>query len=155
MMVDLYLNKGYGFTKIARTLDEYGYKPRKNEYWSPAAIKNIIENPVNIGKIRWNYRKTVKKLEQGEIVKTRPNATEGYILVDGKHDAIIDEESFNAVLDKRGKNPRLRKSKELTNPYAGILFCGTCGRAMSHKKYKQRKTKTNTISQKHDMQQPS
>lgn len=147
IMVDLYLNKGYGFTKIARALDEYGFKPRKSKHWSPAAIKDIIENPVIIGKIRWNHRKTVKKLSDGEIVKSRPNNKNDCILVDGKHEAIIDEETYNKILDKRGKNPRLRKSEELTNPYAGLLYCGTCGRAMSHKKYKQVKTQTDTISQ--------
>lgn len=144
MMADLYLNKGYGFTKIARALDEMGYKPRKSEKWSPAAIKDIMENPIIIGKIRWNRRKTIKKLCDGEITKIRPKAHD-YILVDGKHEAILDEETYYKILDKRGKNPRLRKSKELTNPYAGLLFCGTCGRAMSHKKYKQRKS--NTISE--------
>ena len=40
-------------------------------------------------------------------------------------------------MERRGKNPCVRKSKELTNPFAGLLFCGTCGHAMSHKKFYQ------------------
>ena len=71
----------------------------------------------------------------GNIIKTRPktkNETD-WIYVQGKHTAIIDEETFRAALDKRGKNPCVKRNCELSNPYAGLLFCGTCGKAMSYK----------------------
>lgn len=132
----LFTVDGYGFTAIARALDEAGVKPRKVSHWSPATLKNILENPVYIGKIRWNYRKTKKIMVNGDIVKTRPNgkSPDDIIYVDGIHEPIIDEATFQAALDRRGKNPCLRKNKELLNPFAGLLFCH-CGRAMSLKIY--------------------
>lgn len=147
LMYHLFINEGYGFTRIARHLDKLSIKPRKTEHWSPAAIKDMIENPVYIGKIRWNWRKTEKVIVDSRIVKTRPkNKDEAqWIFVDGKHEAIIDEETFHAALERRGKNPRIKKGKELKNPYAGLLFCGTCGKSMSYKKFKQYRGKSENV----------
>lgn len=137
LMCHLFLDEGYGFTKIARHLDNLGIKPRKSEHWSPAAIKDMLENPVYVGKIRWNWRRTERKMIDGKIIKQRPkNKNEqDWIYADGKHEAIIDIETHTAILNKRGKNPRIRQSDELRNPFAGLLFCGTCGRAMSYKSF--------------------
>lgn len=137
LMCHLYLDEAMGFTAIAHKLDSLGIRPRKSENWSPAAIKDMLENPVYIGKIRWNWRKTEKKMVDGNIVKFRPKTKDPsqWIYVDGLHPAIIDEATHFAILGKRGKNPCLRRNAELCNPFAGLLFCGTCGRAMSYKGY--------------------
>lgn len=147
LMYHLYVHENYGFTKIARHLDSIGAKPKVSQHWSPAAIKDMIENPVYIGKIRWNWRKTERHMVDGEIVKSRPKTREEaeWIYVDGKHPAIIDEELFQAALDKRGTNIRIRRGKELKNPFAGLLFCGTCGRSMSLKPYSNRRAKDPVI----------
>lgn len=141
LMYHLFVNEGYGFTRIARHLDSLGIKPRKSEHWSPAALKDILENPVYIGKIRWNWRKTEKKMIDGEIVKQRPKTTNpaDWILVDGKHEAIIDEVTYQRALAKRGTAPRIRTGNELRNPFAGLLYCGSCGRAMSYKTFADKK----------------
>lgn len=147
LMYHLFINEGYGFTKIARHLDSIGVKPRKSDNWSPAAIKDMIENPVYIGKVRWNWRKTEKKIVDGKIQKTRPKTKDQsqWIYVDGKHEAIVDEAIYQAALDKRGKNPRITKGAVLQNPFAGLLYCGTCGKAMSLKKYREKRTSTGHI----------
>lgn len=139
IMYHLYLDESYGFKKIANRLDELGFKPRKVDHWSAATIQNILENPVYCGKIQFNRRSTKKKFVDGELVKTRPLVTdpEKVVYVDGKHPALIDEARFRETMERRGKNPCVRKSKELTNPFAGLLYCGTCGHAMSHKKFYQ------------------
>lgn len=136
LMYDLYLNKNYGFTNIAHTLDNLGVKPRKAEHWSPAAIKDILENPVYIGKIRWNWRKSVKVIEDGEFKVTRPKTKDesSWIYVDGKHPAIIDNDTFQAALDKRGKNVRVKSKVKMRNPFSGLVFC-ECGRAMTYRTY--------------------
>lgn len=137
LMCRLYLDEGYGFTRIARYLDNLCIKPRKSDHWSPAAIKDMLENPVYAGKIRWFWRKTEKKLVNGEIVKSRPKTKDekDWIYVDGLHEPIIDMNTHIAILTKRGKNPKLQHNADLVNPFAGLLYCGTCGRAMSYKTY--------------------
>ncbi|MGN0483261.1 MAG: recombinase family protein, partial [Lachnospiraceae bacterium] len=144
MAYHLYVHEGYGFASIAHALDDAGIKPRKSDHWSPASLKDIIENPVYIGKIRWNWRKTEKKMMDGDIVKTRPKTKDPdkWIYVDGLHEPIIDEVTYHAALNRRGKNPCVRKNKELANPFAGLLFC-QCGRSMSLKIYDEKRSKKN------------
>jgi hypothetical protein len=88
-----------------------------------------------IGKVKWNWRQTVPVVEDSEVIKTRPRRGE-YLVFDGKHEAIISEELFQAAQEKRGKNPRNRKTTSIVNPLAGIIYC-KCGRAMQMKHYKQ------------------
>lgn len=148
LMYHLFVKEGYGFTRIARYLDNAGIKPKKANHWSPSAIKDMLENPVYIGKIRWNWRKTEKVMTDGEIIKRRPktkNETD-WIYTDGRHEAIIDEATFYATLDKRGKSPKVKKNKELVNPFAGLLFCA-CGKCMSYKKSVETRSKNHTINE--------
>ena len=119
-----------GTTNIANRLNDLGFKPRKGEYWTNPTIRDMLQNPVYIGKIRWNWRKTVKSFEDGEIKKARPRSeVHDRILVDGKHPAIIDDAMYEAAQALFGSAPKTKAAKELKNPLAGIIRC-ECGKAM-------------------------
>lgn len=138
MMFDLYVNKDMGCTNICKKFDEMGIKPPKGDYWSPAAMTKMLQNIHYIGKVKWNHRKTMTIVEEGEFKKTRPVAKVGeYLIYDGKHEAIIPEELFNAAQAKKGKNTRQKPNTKIRNPFAGLLWC-KCGRAMSLRTYKNR-----------------
>ena len=127
---DLWTKDGIGTTTIANRLNELHIKPRKSEIWSNASVRDMLRNPVYIGKIRWNWRKTIKTYSDGEITASRPKAKkENWILVDGKHEPIISEEVFNASLARFGSLPKNKVATSLKNPFAGILKC-SCGRPM-------------------------
>ena len=136
MIFEMYVNKNMGRTNIASHLDSLGIKPPKGEFWSPPSLKDLLTNVHYIGKVKWNFRKTVTIVEDGEIKHTRPKTNiDEYLVFEGKHPAIIDEETFNASIKRHGSNPRLRKNKGLRNPLAGIVYC-KCGYAMSLRTYK-------------------
>ena len=136
MIFDMYTNQNIGMTNICHHIDGLGVKPMRGDTWSVSAIKEILSNVHYLGKVKWNFRKTLTVVEDGEIKKTRPNAEIGeYLVYDGKHEAIITEELFNETQKKLGKNPRVRKNMGLRNPLAGIVYC-KCGRAMSLRTYK-------------------
>ena len=134
LVFDLYVNQDMGMTNIARRLNELGYKTRKGALWSTATIKDIIANIHYIGKIKWNWRKTINVVEDGEISKTRPKSKDYYVF-DGKHSAIIDVELFEMAQAKMGKNARVKVGKELRNPLASLVYC-QCGKAMTYRTYK-------------------
>ena len=138
LVFDLYVNQDLGMTTIAHRLNELGYKTRTGILWSTATIKDMLINIHYIGKIKWNWRKTVNVVEDGEISKTRPKAKDYYIF-DGKHPAIIDDELFNRAQAKLGKNARVKAGKELRNPLATLVYC-QCGRAMSYRTYANEKS---------------
>lgn len=138
MIFDMYVNQDMGRPSICYRLDELGIKPPKGERWSPPALKDMLENVHYIGKVKWNWRKTVAVVEDGEIRKTNPKSKIGeYLIYEGRHDGIISEELFNAAQAKQGRNHRAKPTTKVRNPLASLLFC-KCGRAMSLRTYKKK-----------------
>ena len=133
MIFDMFVNKDMGTPNIGHALDALHIPPAKGEHWSQGTIKDILSNVHYIGKVKWNWRKTVPIVEDSEVIKTRPRKGE-YLIFDGKHEAIISEELFQAAQDKKGKNPKYKKSAPIVNPLASLLYC-KCGRAMIMKRY--------------------
>ena len=134
LVFDMYTNQDVGMYSIAHKLTEMGYSSRKGALWNGSSIKGILTNEHYIGKIRWNWRKAVNVVENGEIIKTRPRHTD-YCLFDGKHPAIISEETFQKAQEKLGKIPPIKKDKQLQNVFAGLLYC-RCGKVMAYRTYK-------------------
>ena len=138
MIFDMYVNQNMGVNNICNKLDEMKIKPPKGEFWSPLALRDMLVNDHYVGKVKWNWKKTIATVENGEVVRRQTKSKVGeYLVYDGKHEAIITEEIFNAAREKMGSNPRQRPSTKLRNPLAGLLFC-QCGRAMSYRTYKSR-----------------
>ena len=135
MVFDMYVNKDMGRVNIARHLNNLKIPTRKGALWSQDRLKDMLENEHYIGKVRWNWRKTVSIIEDGEVKKTRPKTNIGeYMLFEGKHPAIVSEELFYAAREKAGRNHRAKPTTKIRNPLAGLLFC-QCGRAMTLRTY--------------------
>lgn len=131
MIFDLYVNKDMGRPNICKYLDNMGIPAPKGPHWSPAALKDMLQNVHYLGKVKWNWRKTVNIVEDSEVIQTRPKSKVGeYLVYDGKHEAIISEELYNAAQEKIGRNYRAKPNTKIRNPLAGLLYCH-CGRAMS------------------------
>lgn len=136
MIFDMYVNKDMGYMVIAHHLNELGVKPRKSDFWKPDVVKGILENVHYIGKVKWNWRKTINIVEDGEINKSRPKSKiDEYLVYDGKQEPIISDELFAAARAKQGRNHRAKAKTKVRNPLAGLVFC-QCGRAMSMRTYK-------------------
>lgn len=115
-MFQLYAYNEIAINEVARRFNLAGYKPRKAKEWTISAVKDILSNPIYIGKIRWDSRKTVKEYKNGKIVNTRPR-NENYTLCDGLHEPIIDMETWNIVQEKRSKHmPAVIHNKVVQNP---------------------------------------
>ncbi len=146
MIFDMYANQNIGLDTICHQLDRMHIKPPKGQYWSSFAVRDLLTNIHYIGKVKWNWRKTIKVVEDSEIIETRPKSKEGeYLIYDGKHEPIISEELFYKAQGRKGQNVRVRNSDELQNPFAGLLYCH-CGRAMSLQKYKNKEGKERCAS---------
>jgi hypothetical protein len=136
MIFDMYVNKDMGRPSICNYLDEMGVKPPAGKYWSKEGLKDLLENVHYIGKVRWNWRKTITIVEDGEIKKTQKKSKIGeYLIYEGKHEGIVSEELFQAAQEKQGRNHRAKPTTKIRNPLAGLLYCH-CGRAMSLRTYK-------------------
>jgi site-specific DNA recombinase len=138
MIFDLYVYRRIGVSLIVRKLNELRIPPAKGDVWVNGSIQTILRNPVYIGKIRWNFRPHKKKMIDGQIVKERPRAKpEDWILVDGLHESIIDQATFDLAQEFLAKNPShpCPKDSSIQNPLAGLIVCGVCGRKMVRRPY--------------------
>ena len=124
-----------GTQNIAHHLNQMGAKPRKGNTWTSAMVRNILGRVAVNGKVTWNNRKTVSSVENGEIVKTRPNGKGDTIIIDGLHEAIIDDELWNKVQLKRKNNFRKKPPSDIKNPLSGVIKCKICGRNMIRRPY--------------------
>ncbi len=116
LIYDLYLD-GHGAKYIAEELNRMGIRPKKSHYWENPSIKKILSNPLYCGKIGW---------------KTKSN---GDTLYQGKHKAIISEETFNAAQFKKANNPaaQLHTNDKLLNYYHGVIYCKNCGHQLKRR----------------------
>lgn len=100
--------------------------------WYKSQVTKILDNPTVCGKIRYGYNKAD---DGGNKGKQSGDSENDYILVDGKHEAIISEEMWNRAQEKRKKSrkPRGRRdstSENVNNVFNGIVKCPQCGAYM-------------------------
>lgn len=137
MIYDLYTS-GTGISLIVRRLNDLAIPSATGRDWTVSSIRGILSNPVYMGKIRWNFRPQIKKMQAGEIVRERPRAKEAdWILSDGLHPAIVDSEAYHQAQKILADNPSVPapKFRGVKNPLAGLIICGKCGRRMVRRPY--------------------
>ena len=128
LIFDWYVNEGMGTMKISQRLNEMGIKARKGGLWKKSSISNILKNEHYLGKVVIRKHIDVKTVEDFEIT-THCVKNEDYEIVDGKHPAIIDEETFYKANNKISRYVSVQPNKTLQNPFASVLKC-ECGRCM-------------------------
>ncbi|MGG7179259.1 recombinase family protein [Clostridium paraputrificum] len=115
---------GKGYKAITNQLNKLGYKTKKGNDFSVSSIRDILTNPVYIGKIRYNLRQCWSE-------KRRRNINDNPIITDGIHKPIIDEKLWDKVQSimesKKGKPSRIYDGEY---PLTGILRCPKCGAGM-------------------------
>lgn len=119
----IYDTKGWGFRRIADYLNLKGIPSPNSGLWSYSTIKYILQNPTYTGLVRWGWR-----LSQSKASRTRLRQGHEGIIVQGKHQSIVEPEQFQRVQDKmiiRAKlGGRAVASKGLLS---GLIYCGRCG----------------------------
>src|SRR5699024_3764151 len=103
-----YAEQDLGYKAIVSRINAKGYKTKRGCDFSIGTIKTILHNPLYIGKIRFNMYENWSE-------KHRKGKNKNYILVDGKHEAIIDEEQWNKVHQMRKK--RTTRPAQSNKPY--------------------------------------
>ena len=120
---------GMGSVRICKHLNQY-CKPQRGKLWARSSIYHILKNPLYIGKIKWQHRKIIQTVEDGEIVK-HSHERKDYPVYEGKHEAIVSQELWDAVRARQEAHdiPKVIASTKLRNPLAGIVSC-ECGSTM-------------------------
>lgn len=117
---------GKGASTIARELNAMGIKTRRGNPIDNRWVTYVLSNPAYIGKIRWsteghaNYGRTHYK---GDNV----------LLVDGKHEPIIDIDLWEKAQEKLAKRPTDRYNRKGSKTFMlkGLCRCGNCGATLT------------------------
>lgn len=115
---------GYGYKSMANRLNKEGYHTKKRKMFSISSMKTIVTNPLYVGLIRYNVRRDWAE-------KRRNNINPDPIIVKGKHEPIITEETWEkakSIKASRGGKPNRIHSGE--HPLTGIMRCPACGAGM-------------------------
>lgn len=136
MIFDKYVHTTMGMGAIAMYLNQHGYRKelRKNnklDTFSVSFIKSVLDNPVYNGKIAYGRRKKEKingTRNEYHIVKQKD-----YMLVEGIHDKIIEDDIWELAQRKRKQTGGANiKTHLLEHEHilSSILKCPVCGSPM-------------------------
>ena len=115
---------GKGLRAIANSLNKEGYRTKRGNSFNTSAIKEIILNPLYIGKIRFNrYENWSEHRRKGK--------SENVILADGVHEPIITQELWDRVQAlQKSKAEKPMKNYEGNYLLTGLIKCPFCGATM-------------------------
>ena len=138
LIFDKFINTDMGLNSLAKWLNDHGHtkKIRQNgtiERISANFVKNIIDNPVYMGKIAYGRRKNEKITGTRNEFHVVKQAKDAYQVYDGIHDGIIDENEWYKAQAKRAKNAFKRvKTHSLEHEHilSAIVRCPECGAPM-------------------------
>ena len=138
----LYTKEGLSPGQIAKRLNEMGIPAALGGKWEKIVPRKILTNIHYTGKVVFNSCKLTPVLEEGEItIKRLRQPKENVIIADGKHPAIIDWETWELAQKRFAKNPPLKHSATLRNPFTGILYCSKCRTALCLQQHKHAATR--------------
>ena len=137
MIYEWFVNNRMTTGEIARKLTLMGVPTKLGKpEWNRSTIKDILTNNLYTGKIRWNRRKVTKELVEGTRKKVkRRNLSEDYLIVEGKHPAIISQEMFDKAQEVFTVQTPVKMDISIRSPFASLIFCKHCGKAISYQSY--------------------
>lgn len=113
---------------IFKELNDMGIRTLRGNKFDLRSLTYILSNPTYIGKLRWSMN--------GKASKSHdyiPN--ESTIIVDGKHEPIIDTATFDAaqllLAKNKAKYPKHYNHRDTEYFFRGIVRCSACGATLT------------------------
>lgn len=129
---------------ITNRLNEMGIPSPTGGKWTSAVVREILNNPVNAGWVRWKYRPAKKTVVNGELQRSTPRArSDDVMLYPGRHKGLISQEMYDSVVSYiSGPSRPGPKQVTMKNPLSGLVICGQCGHAMVRRPYQNGRAET-------------
>ena len=116
-------------TRVAKTLNDCGFRTRIGKPWNPVTVRTILTNPFYAGTYRYNYRN-----EDQKTFSYKPQ--EEWVVVPDHHAAIVTSErqaNIASILNSRQRGAfgaSMTYQRKNAHIFAGLLRCGCCGYSM-------------------------
>ena len=138
LIFNKYVNTEMGANGVAKYLAQQGIEKKKrknskNDFFTANFIRRILDNPVYSGRVA--FGRTRSESVKGSREKTRIVKQDDYMVFDGIHEAIIDEETWGKTLEKRKQQAKRYEhvfphKDAKTHLLTGILRCPICDTGM-------------------------
>lgn len=99
----LITEKSFSIAMVQNYLNQHDIKPRKSNMWTQSTLRDFVANPVNDGLVTIGKRKTVTRIENGVLVKSRPRNND-YMQAKGLHPPLVPHEIFLKAQQAIGNN---------------------------------------------------
>ena len=127
---DRYL-QGAGGTVIARELNEEGILTYNHCQWTCSIILNIIKNEKYMGDMLQGKTYTVDPISKRRLPN---NGEEDKFYVEGHHEPIVSEETFEKAQSLQVRHVRKSKFDKDITLLSGYVKCGNCRRNLTGSK---------------------
>ena len=132
-----YVHEDMGLDSICNYLNKHGYTKKKtraqeNNYFTRTFLARILDNPVYVGKIA--YGKSTTEKVKGTRDQYHRVKVDNPLIAEGKHDAIISDELWEAAQAKRKEmGVKWNKTHSLDHEHilSGIIKCPICGTGLA------------------------
>lgn len=127
-MIHNYYEDMRSLVRLARYLNDKGYRTRAGNEWSPTTLQIILKNIFYCGDYRYNV------LKEGNRQKMKKESE--WITLQDHHPAIISREQKERIIYMLDNNSRLSKERNMyqgtkcIHIFQGLIFCGNCNKAM-------------------------
>lgn len=113
--------------RLARYLNEKGYRTRAGNEWSPVSLLIILRSFFYCGDYQYN------RLKEGD--RQQPKDKSEWVTVKDHHIAIISRDQKERIIGILDTNSKLCKDHNIystthTHIFAGLLICSSCGKTM-------------------------
>lgn len=115
---------GHSYLEIARELNSLGYRTKRGSTYEGRTVEYILSNPFYYGAVRWNRQKhddhTIKSVSD-------------WIIAEGKHESLIDKETWDEVqhlIALRSRPYKSRAAGHMKHWLGGIVKCSDCGASL-------------------------
>lgn len=113
MIYNKYAYEGVNIAELVDYLNNNGIRTRKGKLWEPVLLRKLMKNKIYLGYINSTTNGVTTQFK-------------------GKHQPLIDENTYNIVLERFNANaPKVKSDNVLKNPLATFLRCGECGKVMN------------------------
>lgn len=113
MLYNKYAYEGVNIAELVDYLNNNGIRTRKGKLWEPVLLRKLMKNKIYLG-----------------FINSTTNGVTTHFK--GKHQPLIDEDTYNRVIERFNENaPKVKSDNTLKNPLATILRCGGCGKVMN------------------------
>ncbi len=150
IIFDKYVNTNLGVGGVARWMNEHGYVKAVTTHnglsvFTEPFIEDVLQNYIYIGRISYGKRKTV--LREGSEDEYHIIETKDFPVYEGKHEAIITEDVWEAAQAKRKANGGRKEiiDKDHQYIYSALLKCPVCGKSLYGVPMRRRKKKDGTM----------